>query len=93
MQGANHYEVTNDFSLSFLACAEALKAFSAKYVFVKGKIVSLQAIVPSVGVIICRFSIQNLSYKQPLLSKFQLQLLQTQQCFLMCEFAKYLSRI
>ena len=47
MQGANHYEVTNDFSLSFLACVEALKAFSDKYVFVKGKIVSLQAIVPS----------------------------------------------
>ena len=49
MQGAKHYEVTNDFSLSFLTCVEALKAFLDKYryVFVKGKIVSLQAIVPS----------------------------------------------
>ena len=47
MQGANHYKVINDFSLSFLTSVEALKAFSDKYVFVKGKVVSLQAIVPS----------------------------------------------
>ena len=47
MQGANQYEVTNDFSLSFLTSVEALKAFLDKYVFVKDKIVSLQAIVPS----------------------------------------------
>ena len=36
-----------------------------------------------------KVSIQNLAYEQPLLSKFQFQLLQTQQCFLMCEFAKF----
>ena len=47
MQGANLYEVTNDFSPSFLTCVEALKEFSDKYVYVKGKIVSLQAIVAS----------------------------------------------
>ena len=47
MQGANLYEVTNDFSPSFLTCVEALKGFSDKYVYVKGKIVSLQAIVAS----------------------------------------------
>ena len=58
-------------------------------VFVKGKIVSLQAIVPSVGVIICRFSIQNSTYEQLLLSKFQPQLSQIQQYFLMCGFAEF----
>ena len=47
MLGANYYEATNDFSLLFLKSVEALKAFSHKHVFVKGKIVSLQAIAPS----------------------------------------------
>ena len=47
MQGANHYEVTNDFSLLLLTLVPALKAFLDKYVFVTGKVVSLQAIVPS----------------------------------------------
>ena len=49
MQGTFHYEVTNDFLLSFLVRVEAPKAFSAKYryVLVKCKIVSLQAIVMS----------------------------------------------
>ena len=46
-----------------LMCDKALEAFSAGYVFVKGKIVSLQTIVPSVKVFICRFSIQNLTYQ------------------------------
>ena len=45
-----------------LTCVEALEAFSAMYVFVKGKILLLQAIVPSVVAFICRFSIQNLTY-------------------------------
>ena len=45
-----------------LTCVEALEAFSAMYVFVKGKIVLLQAIVPSVVAFICRISIQKLTY-------------------------------
>ena len=51
-----------------LMCVEALKAFSAMYVFVKGKIALLQAIVPSVEAFICRFFILNLTYHSPLLS-------------------------
>ena len=47
MQGANLYEVTNDFSPSFLTYVEALKEFSDKYVYKKQKIVSLQAKVAS----------------------------------------------
>ena len=80
MQDANHYEVTNDFSLSFSACVEAQKAFSDKYVFVKGKIVLLQAIVPS-----CL----SFDVTTPFLSKFQPQLLQIRQCFRMYEFAEF----
>ena len=52
-----------------LMCVYALEAFSAGYVFAKGKIASLQAIVPSVEAFICRFSIQTLTYQQPFLSK------------------------
>ena len=48
---------------------EALEAFSARYVFVKGKMVSLQAIVPNVEAFICRFSIPNSTYQSPFLSK------------------------
>ena len=36
-------------------CVEALKAFSATYVFVKGKIVSLQAVVPNAPFIHIQF--------------------------------------
>ena len=38
-----------------LMCVEVLKAFSARYGFVRGKIVLLQAIAPSVEAFICRF--------------------------------------
>ena len=86
------YEVNKRFfAFVFSVCRSTESIFSlVAYVLVKGKIVSLQAIVPRVGVSICRFSIQNLTYEQPLLlSKFQPQLLQIQQCFLMCELAEY----
>ena len=43
-------------------CVEALEAILAMYVFKKGKIVLLQAIVLSVEAFICHFCIQNLTY-------------------------------
>ena len=55
------YKCNKQFFAFALMCVEALKAFSAWYVFVEGKIVSLQAVVPNVIAFICRFSIQNLT--------------------------------
>ena len=60
MLDANH---NKRFFAFVLMCVKALEAFSGKYAFVKGKIVSLQAVSPSMVATTCGFAIQNFTYQ------------------------------